>query len=170
MNCYWSRCFSNFFGFPQLIIIPQLHHTHLSLLHEVCDSHDQAVYHTFGLTLGALSLTWHVAGLRVKVVYMGVRKQRLICYYKLPNHSDVMVCTSQMLLFSGTGSVSVLHFGTLKIVTCAHFAYPHSSTCLTNYIELFVKTRTPGPCCINVDFPRVSHFHHFPNMPAATNK
>jgi hypothetical protein len=64
-----SRFFSEFFGFPLLIFILPLLHTHLSPPHEVCDSLDQtAHYHTLGPKLGASSLTGHLAGLGVKVV------------------------------------------------------------------------------------------------------
>jgi hypothetical protein len=45
-------------GFPPLIIIPPLLHTHLSPPHEVCDSPDQAEhYHTLDPKLGASSVT-----------------------------------------------------------------------------------------------------------------
>jgi hypothetical protein len=44
-------------------IIPPLLHTHLSPPHELCNSPDQAAhYHTAGPTLGASSLTRHLAG------------------------------------------------------------------------------------------------------------
>jgi hypothetical protein len=67
---HWSSVFSEFFSFPPLIIIPPLLHTHLSPPHAVCDSPDQAThYHTLGPMLGASSLTRHLAGLGVKVVY-----------------------------------------------------------------------------------------------------
>jgi hypothetical protein len=49
-----------------LIIIPPLLHTHL----ELCDSPDEAAHcHTLGHKLGSSSLTHHLAGLGVKVVW-----------------------------------------------------------------------------------------------------
>jgi hypothetical protein len=49
-----------------LIIIPPLVYTHLPLFHEVCDSPDQAAHYTVSPKLGTSSLTWQLAGLRVK--------------------------------------------------------------------------------------------------------
>jgi hypothetical protein len=41
----------------------------------VCDSPEQAAhYHTLGAKLGASSLTWHFAGLGVKVMMVEVEK------------------------------------------------------------------------------------------------
>jgi hypothetical protein len=49
--------------------IPQLLYIHLSPPHEVSDSPDQAAhYHTPDPKLESPSLTWHLAGLGVKVV------------------------------------------------------------------------------------------------------
>jgi hypothetical protein len=45
-------------------------HPHLSPPHDVCDSPVQAAhYRTIGPKLVASSLTWHLAGLGVKVVF-----------------------------------------------------------------------------------------------------
>jgi hypothetical protein len=60
---HWSKVFSEFF-------ILTLLHIHVSPTYEVCDSPDQAAhYHTLSPTLGYSPLTWHFAGLTVKIVY-----------------------------------------------------------------------------------------------------
>jgi hypothetical protein len=68
--CDTGVVFLRVLPFPPLITIPPLLHTHLSPPHAVCDSPDQAEhYHTLGPKLRASSLTRHLPGLEVKVVY-----------------------------------------------------------------------------------------------------
>jgi hypothetical protein len=67
----WSNTGGRFpprlFGFPLLVTIPPLFHTHLSPPLEVCDSPKQAAhYHIFRLKFGASSLIHHVSGYRVR--------------------------------------------------------------------------------------------------------
>jgi hypothetical protein len=50
MKWHWRTFFLGFFGFPPLIIISVVLHTHLTLLPEMCDSPEQAArYHILSL-------------------------------------------------------------------------------------------------------------------------
>jgi hypothetical protein len=65
-----EQAFSELFGFPLLVIIPPLLHTHLSPPHEMYDSPDQDVhYHILCLQLRAFSLTRHLAALGVRLFF-----------------------------------------------------------------------------------------------------
>jgi hypothetical protein len=55
-KCQWAGFSPISLVFLLLFIIPPLLHTHLSPLHEMCNSSDQAAhYHTLGPKLGASS-------------------------------------------------------------------------------------------------------------------
>jgi hypothetical protein len=90
MRWHWSRFFSDFFGFPLLLVISPLLHTHLSQPHKVCSRPDQAAhYHTLGPKLRASSLTWHLDDLEVKVVLFLLFMQFLfpglaVCTFQSP--------------------------------------------------------------------------------------
>jgi hypothetical protein len=68
-----EQFFPRVLRFSTVSIIPQLLHTNLSPPHEVCDSPDQAEHnHILGPKLGALSLTWYLAGNRGKILFFNV--------------------------------------------------------------------------------------------------